>query len=233
MDETLRAFSAGLMVAQERERRNLAVELHDDITQRLALLELGLESLERTPPKPEELTRHLKSLQEQVTSLAGRMRRVAQQLHPSMVEDLGLVPALESFIRDFNNQQEIKITFQHDNVPGKLDPNAALCLYRVVQEALHNVIKHSGAKSAQISLKGTGDNALRLSILDTGIGFEPNGASVKGLGLRSMEERVRFLGGAFQIQSQPGKGTEVTVTIPTAASQVAENSALRKPAVGV
>ena len=215
MNDTLRAFSAGLMVAQERERRNLAVELHDDITQRLALLELGLESLQRTPPQPDELSVQLKMLEDQVTDLSDRMRHVAQQLHPSMVDDLGLVPALESLVREFNNQQEIEVTFQHDNVPGRLDPNAGLCLYRVVQEALHNVVKHSGAKSAQIRLKGIDGNAVKLSILDTGIGFEPTAPRGKGrLGLRSMEERVRFLGGTFQIQSQPGKGTEVTVTVP-------------------
>ncbi len=219
LNEALRGFSAGLLVAQERERRNLAVELHDDITQRLALLELGLQSLERTPPKPDELTHHLKGLEEQVNALSERMRRVAHQLHPSMVDDLGLVPALESLVRDFNDQQQIQVTFQHDSFPGNLDPNAALCLYRVVQEALHNVVKHSAAKSAQITLKGAEDNTVRLSIMDTGVGFEVHSATGKGgLGLRSMEERVRFLGGTFQIQSQPGKGTEVLVTIPQTAA---------------
>jgi signal transduction histidine kinase len=211
----LRGFSAGLLAAQERERRNLALELHDDVTQRLALLELGLSSLERTPPNTEELARHLKTLHEQLGALSERMRRIAHQLHPSMIEDLGPVAALESYIREFNSQREVQVTFQHEKVPGNVDKDVGLCLYRVVQEALHNVLKHSGSKTAQVILKGNDQQTLRLAITDAGSGFDVDAAKSKsGLGLRSMEERAHLVGGTFHIESHPGKGTEVRVTIP-------------------
>ena len=212
--DALRGFSAGLMVAQERERRNLALELHDDITQRLSLLELGMESLERTPPKANELKRTIETLREQVSALSERMRHVAHELHPSMLDDLGLVPALETLVREVNNLQKVEVTFQHDNVPGKVDGDVALCLYRVAQEALHNVLQHSAAKAAQVILKGTDQNTVKLVVADSGSGFILDGAMSRGLGLRSMEERVRFMGGSFRIESKPGKGTEVIAIVP-------------------
>lgn len=222
--DAMRLFSAGLMAAQERERRNVALELHDDVTQRLALIELSLASLERNPPSPEELKHHLNTLHEQLGALSERMRQIAHQLHPSMLEDLGPVVAMEAYIRELNEKQPIQITFHRDNIPGNIDKETGLCLYRVVQESLHNVIKHSGAKSAQVTLKGVG-NILKLSVADTGTGFDVEEARRKnGLGLRSMQERVSQLGGKFEILSQPGKGTEIDVTVPQreAAAQSAD-----------
>ncbi len=219
-----RAFSAGLLAAQERERRHVALELHDDVTQRIALAELSLASLERNPPTGSDLKRHLKILHEQLGALSDRMREIAHQLHPSMLEDLGPQVAIEAHIQKLNESQPLKITFNHENIPGKIDSETSLCIYRVVQEALHNVSKHSRAKSAHVSLKGR-DNTLELSISDTGVGLDINNAQAKnGLGLRSMQERVALLNGKFEIKSRPGKGTEVLVTLPqrAAATQSAD-----------
>lgn len=210
----IRVFTAGLLAAQERERRHVALELHDDVAQRLTLVELSLTSLERNPPGPDELRHHVKMLHEQLGALSERMRQIAHQLHPSMLEHLGPVVAIEAHIRELNEQQPIEITFHHENIPGDIDNETGLCLYRVVQEALHNVVKHSGAHSARVTLKCR-DGTLNLCISDTGAGFNMDEASTKnGLGLRSMRERVALVGGKFEIKSQPGKGTEVLVTIP-------------------
>jgi two-component system CheB/CheR fusion protein len=212
--DELRGFTAGLIVAQERERQSIALELHDDITQRMALLELGLESMARMRSADSALNDHIKKLQEELMTLGERMRHVSHQLHPSMIEDLGLVPALEQLIREVNTNPELKVTFQYDDIPGKLHPDVALCLYRVAQEAMHNIVKHSGAKAAQVTLKGIDPNMIQLKLIDSGNGFAPDGAIKKGLGLRSMEARVRYVGGTFKVESRPGKGTEATATVP-------------------
>jgi signal transduction histidine kinase len=212
--QATRAFSAGLLAAQERERRHVAMELHDDVTQRLALVELSLASLGRNPPAGDELKHHLEILHEQLSELSDRMREIAHQLHPSMLEDLGPQVAIESHIAKLNEQQSLKITFHQENLPGNIDSETSLCIYRVVQEALHNVSKHSGAKSAHVSLKGSNDT-IELCISDTGVGMNVDEAQNKnGLGLRSMQERVAQLNGKFEIKSQPGKGTKVIVILP-------------------
>jgi signal transduction histidine kinase len=211
--KALRAFSAGLLVAQERERYHLSRELHDDLTQRLALLELNLDTLQRKHPTPNQLAENLQSFREQVTALSEDLRRIAYRLHPSVLDDLGLVVAAETYVRYLSERENIQVTFQHSNVPAIVDADAALCLYRVLQESLHNISKHSGAHSAQVTLAGTGGN-LRLTVKDAGSGFDPKAIKGKGgLGLRSMEERANLLGGTFEIHSD-SKGTEVVVEVP-------------------
>ena len=211
--DALRAFSAGLLIAQERERYHLSRELHDDLTQRLALLELNLETLQRKHPSTEQLAENLQSFREQVTALSEDLRRIAYRLHPSVLDDLGLVVATETYVRYFSERENIQVAFQHSHIPAIVDADAALCLYRVVQESLHNISKHSGAQSAQVSLTGT-DGNLRLSVKDTGSGFDRKTIKGKGgLGLRSMEERAHLLGGKFRIDSD-ANGTEVVVEVP-------------------
>jgi signal transduction histidine kinase len=214
--EALRAFSAGLLIAQERERHNLSRELHDDLTQRLALLELNLETLQRKHPTPDQLAENLQSFREQVTALSEDLRRIAYRLHPSVLDDLGLVVAAETFVRYFSERENMQVAFHHSNVPAVVDPDAALCLYRVLQESLHNISKHSGAHSAQVTLAET-DGNLRLAVKDSGSGFDRKVIKGKGgLGLRSMEERAHLLGGKFRIDSD-ANGTEVVVEVPHSA----------------
>ena len=214
----LRAFSAGLLVAQERERYHLSRELHDDLTQRLALLELNLETLQRKEPTKHQLAENLQSFREQVTALSEDLRRIAYRLHPSMLDDLGLVVASETYVRYFSEQQNIQVAFRHSNIPAIVDADAALCLYRVLQESLHNLSKHSGAHNAQVNLSGI-DGNLRLAVKDSGSGFDPKAIRGKGgLGLRSMEERANLLGGKFRIDSS-SEGTEVVVEVPHSPQQ--------------
>ncbi len=214
--EALRAFSAGLLIAQERERFHLSRELHDDLTQRLALLELNLETLQRKQPNADQLAENLQSFREQVTALSEDLRRIAYRLHPSVLDDLGLAVAAETYVRYFSERENIQVAFHHSNIPAIVDADAALCLYRVLQESLHNISKHSGANSAQVNLAGT-DGNLRMTIKDSGSGFDPRTVKGKGgLGLRSMEERAHLLGGTFKIHSD-GKGTEVVVEVPHSA----------------
>ncbi|HEV8038483.1 MAG TPA: chemotaxis protein CheB [Bryobacteraceae bacterium] len=211
--EALRAFSAGLLIAQERERFHLSRELHDDLTQRLALLELNLDTLQRKHPTADQLAENLQSFREQVTALSEDLRRIAYRLHPSVLDDLGLAVAAETFVRYFSERENIQVAFHQSNIPAIVDAGAALCLYRVLQESLHNVSKHSGAHSAVVTLGGT-DGNLRLTVKDSGSGFDPKTIQGKGgLGLRSMEERAHLLGGKFKIHSD-GKGTEVVVEVP-------------------
>lgn len=212
--EELRAYSAGLVETQEQDRRNLALELHDDIAQRLALLELNVESLERNPPKPKDLGHELQAFRTQIASLSNDLRRIAYQLHPASLEDLGLAAALESYVRDFAEREQIEVKYQQSNIPAEIAPATALCLYRALQESLRNVAKHSGTRMARVNLN-CDDHRLQLVVRDSGSGFDPGSSRDKGgLGLRSMEERSRSLGGTFRIESQAGKGTEVTVEVP-------------------
>jgi len=212
--EELRAFTAGLLLAQERERRNLARELHDDFTQRLALLQLNVETLQRTPPAPHELRERLGAFRGQIDSLSEDLRKVAYQLHPAALESLGLVAALESFCQTFDANDHLDVRFVARNVKGLPDADTALCLYRVLQESLHNVAAHSGAQSVEVTLTGT-ETSLELSVKDYGSGFEPDSARAKGgLGLRSMVERANLLGGTMRLTSTPGEGTEVIVAVP-------------------
>lgn len=212
--EELRAYSAGLVETQERDRRSLALELHDDIAQRLALLELNVESLERNPPKPKDLGNELQAFRAQITSLSNDLRRIAYQLHPASLEDLGLSAALESYVSDFAEREQIEVKYQQSNIPAEISPAIALCLYRALQESLRNVAKHAGARNARVNLH-CDDHRLQLTVWDSGNGFDPAASRDKGgLGLRSMEERARSLGGIFRIESQPGKGTEVIIEVP-------------------
>ncbi len=214
--EELRAFGAGLMMAQENERRKLALELHDDLNQRLALLELNIDSLEKGDPakKAKDWKEQLHSVQEQIKSLSTSLRQMAYQLHPAALDHLGLAEAAESYVREFSERENIPVRFHADGLPGVVDPQIALCLFRIVQESLRNVALHARAKSAEVGLSRT-DGVIQLRVKDSGTGFDPNGATRQGhLGLRSMEERARACGGTFKISSQPGAGTEVVVEIP-------------------
>ncbi len=212
--DELRAFSAGLLLAQERERRNLSLELHDDFAQRLALLEVGVDALEHTARTPAQVSERLGSFRKQIASLSKDLHRIAYRLHPSALEDLGLVAALDSYIRDFSTREQIDVKFQKSLTTEAVGPDVALCLYRALQESLRNISKHSGTHQAQVSLIGT-DNNIQLVVKDGGTGFhrEPE-LNKGGLGLRSMEERARLLGGTFQIHSEVGRGTEIIVSVP-------------------
>jgi two-component system CheB/CheR fusion protein len=213
--DQLRALTSRLLEAQEEERKRVSRELHDELNQKLALLELNVQNLENRPTaSAEEVKRQLENFRHGVSELSEDLRRIAYQLHPSILDDLGLVVGLQSYCEEFSGREGIAVKFTHRNVPGVMPQQTALCLYRLVQESLRNIAKHSRAKKASVALAGM-DSSIQLSIKDAGVGFDPTDARNRhGLGLLGMQERVSLVGGNIVIKSEPGAGTQVAVRIP-------------------
>ncbi|HWJ17890.1 MAG TPA: chemotaxis protein CheB [Geobacterales bacterium] len=214
-EDQLRRLTANLITAQEEERKRVARELHDDVNQRMAMLANEVATLERTLPGSDRLLRkQLRSLREQVDQLSDDLRRTAQHLHPSALEHFGLVTALESHCSDFLKRHQIQLKLTHRSVPESIPVEVSLCLYRVTQECLHNIAKHSGARQVAVEIRGNEEGVL-LSIADNGTGFDPGlVADQSGLGLVGIRERVRLVDGIVSINSQPGHGTKIDVRVP-------------------
>ena len=207
---------SGLLInAQEMERSRLASELHDDFSQRLALLALGLENVsEVLPDSSQDAKRQLHEIFNSASELGSDLHTVSRRLHPSVLETLGLVPGVSALCQEFTDRQGIKVAFSYDNIPAAVPPNVALALFRIVQEGLQNLKKHSGAVEAHVNLRKDEDRLL-LSVSDKGRGFDPMEMKNRvGLGIRSMGERARLVGGQFEIYSEPGKGTRIDVWMP-------------------
>jgi signal transduction histidine kinase len=216
--ESLEELSGRLLTAQDAERTRIARELHDDFSQRLALQGIGLAQVWKKLPESEVEERakvhHLmKGLQE----IASDMHSLSHQLHSSKLEHVGLAPALRGLCEELSSKFKIQIEFTEHEVSSRIPREVALCLFRIAQEALGNVIKHSGAKQAQAELYAS-RNEIRLRVVDTGLGFDPavrNGGA--GLGLLSMRERLRLVGGKLSVQSVPMRGTEILAAAPLSA----------------
>lgn len=211
----LRALAARLLTSQEEERSRIGRELHDDLNQKLAFLAVEAEMLEqRLSESPEPIRDRLRSLQRRAVDLSEDVRRMAHQLHPAVLDDLGLEPALRSYCAEFSALAGIPVKFSCQSLSDSLLPEVALCLYRVTQEGLRNIAKHSRAPRATVTLAGAAA-AIQLSITDSGIGFNPGEVKGKGgLGITSMEERVRLVNGSILIESAPEKGTRIKVHVP-------------------
>ena len=201
-----------LINAQEDERRRLASELHDDFSQRLALLSLGLETAEElVTESPEEAKQQLHQLLNSAGELGADIHTLSHRLHSSTLERLGLVPGVGAFCKEFTAQQGVEVLFSHRNVPRSVPTETALCLFRLVQEGLRNVKKHSGATKANVAMEQRNGH-LHLSISDDGTGFDVKDALGKqGIGMFSMEERARLIGAQFRIHSKPDKGTRIDI----------------------
>ena len=208
-------LSGMLINAEEHERSRVASELHDDFSQRVAILALGLENAqEATPAALEEVRKQLPELLSSTVQLGDDLHTLSHRLHSSTIESLGLVPALNALCKEFTVQQGIRVDFTSDEVPRSIDPDAALGVFRIVQEALRNVKRYSGASEAEVDLQMPGER-LEISVRDRGRGFDLSHlGGNEGLGIRNMEERARLLGGKFEIQSEPGKGTTVAASVP-------------------
>ena len=214
-EDQLRRLTASLLTAQEEERKRVARELHDDVNQRMAMLANEVSALEQTAPASACLLRkQLRSLCERVNQLSDDLRGAAHRLHPSALEHFGVVAAIESHCSDFMKLHGIKVALTHRSVPKSIPIEVALCLYRVTQECLNNVAKHSGAREAAVAIrKREGD--IFLSITDNGTGFDPGlMADQKGLGIVGIRERVRLVDGTVLIHSQPAHGTQIEVRVP-------------------
>ncbi len=214
--EELRALAARLLTVAEEERKALSRELHDDLNQRLAIFAIDLETIASGLSPAHPLRRELELLRSRLVELTEDVRRMAYQLRPSILDDLGLVPALRSYCEQFKSRERVSVTFTHAGLPERLQPENALCLYRVTQEALRNIAKHARTRRAAVVLSGD-NGAVVLTIKDWGAGFDPDGAQRNGLGIVGMGERVRLAGGSFEVRSRPGHGTEIEVRIPFAA----------------
>jgi signal transduction histidine kinase len=182
------------------------------LSQKIALLSIEIDQL-RFPTIPDDYRSRLHRLSNRVGEIATDVHQLSHELHPSKLQTLGLAAAVQGLCRDIGEQRVLRITFFHDDLPAVIDPNVSLCLYRIAQEALHNVAKHSQAGDAEVRLV-LDDATLCLQITDSGVGFDANSTSRVGLGLVSMRERVTPLQGQVTIHSAPGRGTSVCVRVP-------------------
>ncbi len=213
-DAALASVSGKLIEAQEQERRRIARELHDDIGQRLALLAIGLAQLQQGHPNSSELPGRVSELQKQTSEIASDIQSLSHELHSSRLQYLGLAVALRGFCQEFGDQQKVEIDFTTQDLPVSLSQEISLCLFRVLQEALHNSAKHSGARHFQVRLWGAADE-IHLTVSDPGVGFDIDAARAsRGLGLISMQERLKLLKGTLSIESQLQHGTTIRAVVP-------------------
>lgn len=209
----LMQLSAMLINSQEAERTRVARELHDELNQKLAMLTVTVDRLQARVREP-ELIKLLASLRTGTEELMADVRKLAHQLHPSILDHLGLEVALRSYCEDFSARAGIQVKYSVPVPLGEVPSNVALCLYRICQESLRNVAKHSGALLATVKLERGGDDIV-LSVQDKGKGFDSGAAGrTGGIGLLSMRERARLVGGSLTIDSHPGRGTKVLVRVP-------------------
>jgi PAS domain S-box-containing protein len=202
-----------LIAAQEAERRRVARELHDDLSQKLALLSIDAELVLAGGATRQSSVSRVKEISDRAIEIASDIHRLSHELHPAKLGAIGLVPSLAALCRDASLQHHIAVDFAPGEVPLGVGADTSLCLYRVTQEALRNIVKHSGATRAMVRIAREGDD-LVLQIADQGAGFVPRGSDRGGLGLVSMRERVSFIGGQIVIHSAPGEGTRIGVRVP-------------------
>ena len=214
---TLSTLSRRLMQAQEEERRRIARELHDDVCQRVAALAMQIAQLMHKLPKDDtELRPSVAELSRKSKDLGTDIQALSHRLHSSKLQILGLAGAAASFCRELAGQHDVTINFSHQNVPAELPEETGVGLFRVMQEALMNAVKHSGVQEIEVALHGNA-SALYLDVVDRGIGFTVDDARLyRGLGLVSMRERLSLLGGELFVKSRPGDGTTVSARVPHA-----------------
>jgi PAS domain S-box-containing protein len=213
-EEDLLSMTRRVIEAQEQERARIARELHDDIGQRVSLLAVNLAQLEQSLLKPVEVRDRIGELQKETCEIATDIHTLSHHLHSSRLEYLGMAAVMRSFCQEFGKQTKVRINFQSQDLPSLVPPDISLCLFRVLQESLQNSAKHSGAQHVEVELWGTPDE-IHLVVSDSGSGFDSEGAKRSlGLGLISMEERLRVVKGTFSIESQAKRGTKIHARVP-------------------
>jgi PAS domain S-box-containing protein len=214
-EEALGGMGRRLIEAHEEERTWIARELHDDINQRIALLTVQLKQWAQHPPSSEaNVRKHIGSVCEQLSDLGRDVQALSHRLHSSKLEYLGIGVAAGSFCKELSEQQQVEIEFSQAGIPHSLPKEIALCLFRVLQEALQNAVKHSGARHFRVELHGT-SSEIQLTVSDLGVGFDQQVATDhRGIGLISMRERLQLVGGELSIQSEPGHGTTINACVP-------------------
>lgn len=210
----VRELAGKLIAAQETERSRIARDMHDDLNQQLAALSLSFSSLRRRSLETSDLNDALRDLQERIIEVIGHVRDFAHDLHPGTLDHAALVAAMRTHCADFSRQHGLDIHFNSDETFAPLSRDVAVCLYRVLQEGLRNIANHAEVREASVSLTQT-RQLVALTIVDRGRGFDPDaGAARRGLGLLSIEERARLVGGTITITSTHGAGTAIHLRVP-------------------
>jgi len=224
-EQQLRALAGSLLEAQEDERRRIALELHDDTTQRLAFLSIELGKLAgEIPGALEGVRARIREMQDQAQDASSEVRRLSHGLHPSVISDFGLSIALEEFCQEFEGAQGVHVEFGGLVDDSQLDTAGATCLYRIAQEGLRNAVTHGHASEIQVTLS-LADGFMQLQVKDNGRGFTATSVPAKpGLGVVSMRERIRLVNGTLVVQSEPGKGTIITASVPLTGDSYASSS---------
>ncbi len=213
----LEELAGKLISSREEELRQLAREIHDDLTQRLAVLaiEAGKLELQLQDQGNVPVCEAIGQIKHNLIKVSEDVHSLSRQIHPSILDDLGLVRAIQSECGQFSVREGISVSFQEHDVPNTIDKDVSLCVYRVIQESLRNIAKHSQSKNVKISLEGT-SGGIHLFVKDEGVGFVPQQVRyTPGIGLASLRERVQFVNGKFSITSRPGQGTVIEVFVPT------------------
>jgi signal transduction histidine kinase len=214
-------LSARLVRAQEEERRNIARELHDEIGQSLSGILMASGNSE-APVGGAELRERLRAIGDIAEKTLNQVRDLALLLRPSMLDDFGLLPALNWQARETTKRTGLHVSIDADPACDDLPEEHTTCIYRVIQEAIQNASRHAQARSVLVTVR-RGNGSVRFSVQDDGCGFDPT--YTRGLGILGMEERVRRLGGSLKVDSQPGRGATISAELPVAALDTAENHA--------
>ncbi len=213
-DEALASINRKLIEGQEQERSRIARELHDDISQRLAVLTIRLQEMKNALAGSAELRANIETIINEAKETSVSIRSLSHRLHSSQVEYLGIVTAMTSFCREYAAHHNVEIKFSHEGVPSGIPAEISLSMVRVLQESLQNAVKHSGARYFEVRLSGTADE-IALKVSDAGIGFDPQAEmNHRGLGLISMRERLSLVEGSFSVVSSPDQGTTVHARVP-------------------
>jgi len=216
-EEALAGVSRKLIEAHEEERTWIARELHDDINQKIALLAVNLGSLKQDRASSNGQATRVEDIQQQVQDLGSDIQALSHRLHSSKLDYLGLASACAGFCKELSERQNVEIDFHSESIPKDLSKEISLCLFRVLQEALQNAVKHSGSRHFQVSLRGA-INEIELTVHDSGVGFDPEKAITgHGLGLTSMKERLKLVDGKLAIDSKLQSGTTIYARVPLAA----------------
>jgi len=225
-EEALASMTRKLIAVQEQERARIGRELHDDINQQLALLAIDIEQLREHPrDSAAEISSGLTEIRDRVTAIAADVQSLAHQLHSPQLEILGIVAAMRGFCRELAARQKVAIDFTDDNIPKRISHEVSLCLFRVLQEALHNAVKHSKVRHYDVRLAYSAGE-VHLTVSDRGTGFDTRTAMGSGgLGLVSMRERVRLVNGTITIDSERQRGTSIHVRVRIESEQESQRAA--------
>lgn len=209
-EQIVSSVNRKLVEAETRESNRIARELHDNVAQRLALLSVGLHEVQQSLADSDSQIRiRIGDLQERAREIGTDVQTISHHLHSTKLEYVGIAEAMREFCREFAEHRKVEVEFRSMDLRTRLTPEASLGLYRVLQEALQNAVKHSGTQRFEVELF-TASGAVHLAVRDSGVGFDPAAAiRGRGLGLTSMQERMKLINGKFLIESQPGKGTTI------------------------